>query len=195
MPSASALGFVGSAFSQCVQFCRPRLQPVRLALSAAPSASALGFVGRAFSQCARLCWPRLQPVHSALSAAPLAILLAWLCFCLFLFLECSYIGLYPIKPSASRVFDSHHKNGGRRTGNFSCMKHSQVFSLRTVWIKRYGITKTWDGESQGMKIGIMSVIKNLRMFRRSLKTLIPLLDPGKYSYLLLILMDACNYAF
>ena len=46
-----------------------------------------------------------------------------------------------------------------------------------------------------MKIGIISVIMNLRMFRRSPKTLIPLLDPGKYSYLLLILMDACNYAF
>ena len=77
-------------------------------------------------------------------------------------------------------------------GNISCMKHSQAFSLRTVWVKRYGITITRDGEGQGMKIGIISVIKNLRIFRRSPKTLIPLLDPGKYSYLLLILMDACN---
>ena len=53
--SASVLGFVGSAFSQCARLCRLCLQPVRSALSALPSASVIGFVGSAFSQCARLC--------------------------------------------------------------------------------------------------------------------------------------------
>ena len=56
LPSASALGFVGSAFSQCARLCRLFLQPVHSALSALPSASALGFVGSSFSQCTRLCY-------------------------------------------------------------------------------------------------------------------------------------------
>ena len=43
------------------------------------------------------------------------------------------------------------------------------------------VTIIRDGEGQGMKTVIISVIKNLRMFRRSPKTLIPLLDLGKYS--------------
>ena len=48
-----------------------------------------------------------------------------------------FIASYSTKPSSSGVFDSHRENGGRRTGNFSCMKHSHAFSLRTVWVKRY----------------------------------------------------------